>query len=532
MKANPIARQLKCAAWSVVAASLAMAACSPGASPTSPSAAAPVAVASALEPPVAAAPLVPTPTVPAPGLAAGAITSIAVEPARVRGGESAVGTVTLAAAAPAGGMTVTLTSSDRDVRPPAAITIAAGQTVGMFNIPTSEPHADTDVRLTATTTDDSATTGIVLVLPAPGAHTDNYSMTTGSTLVVAAPGILDNDARRRGHDLTAVLRLPPLGGTLSLNNAGGFTYQPNAGYVGTDRFTYWAVDGTTRSNEAHVWITVAAAIIATTPTPAPTGSSTPAPTGSSTSAPTGSQTFSYTGAAQTFVVPEGVTQITVEAYGAQGGTGLTSGLAGGTAGLGGFIRATLAVTAGASYQVNVGGQGANGASGVAGGGAGGGASDLRTGGTSTANRVLVAGGGGGGGLGFTGNGAGGAGGAGGALTGAAGGGTTSGAGGGTGGTQAAGGSGGGGGAVGVAGALAQGGNGAGASGNTVGGFNGGGNGRAPGAGGGGYHGGGGGGQANSGGGGGGGSSFAIATATNVTHQQGGRSGNGEVRITW
>jgi hypothetical protein len=244
-----------------------------------------------------------------------------------------------------------------------------------------------------------------------------------------------------------------------------------------------------------------------------------------------SQTFAFTGGAQTFTVPVGVTSITIEAFGAQGGAGLSSGNPGGAAGLGGSIRATLTVTPGTIYQVNVGGRGADGASGVGGGGAGGGASDVRTSGNALGDRVVVAGGGGGGGAGVGGFGAGGAGGAGGDLIGASGSDTTTGAGGGSGGTQVAGGSGGSGGAAGAAGSLGQGGNGAG-SGSTAGGFNGGGNGRTSGAGGGGYYGGGGGGLANAGAGGGGGSSFATAVATNVTHQQGGRSGSGLVTISW
>lgn len=512
MKSIHAVPPLKHAGWITLAALL-TAGCSPGATPTSPTAAAPVAVAATPEPPMAAAPPVPAPVASAPGSAAGALASLTIDPVRVRGGETGVGTVTLAAAAPAGGATVTLTSSDRDVRPPASITIAAGSTAGMFNIPTSEPHADTNVRLTASTGADTSTADIVLVLPAPGAHADNYSMTTGSTLVVAAPGILDNDARRRGHDLTAVLRLPPLSGTLSLNDAGGFTYQPNTGYVGTDRFTYWAVDGSTRSNEAHVWITVASAI-------------------SAAPAPTGSRTFSYTGAAQTFVVPEGVTLITVEAYGAEGGTALNANP--GVGGLGGYLRATLSVTPGATYQINVGGRGTNGTSGVGGGAAGGGASDVRTGANALADRLIVAGGGGGGGTKslatVAGNG-----GNGGGETAVAGGGTDQGAGGGGGGTPTAGGAGGGGGQVGSAGSLALGGTGAGSVGfvGVDGGFNGGGRGGNGGAGGGGgYYGGGGGGTANSGGGGGGGSSFVQSGARSVTHQQGARSGNGQIIIRW
>lgn len=124
-------------------------------------------------------------------------------------------------------------------------------------------------------------------------------------------------------------------------------------------------------------------------------------------------TFNFTGAAETWTVPDGVTQATFELYGAQGGNILTfSGFLVDGGGRGGKTTATLTVQPGATYQINVGGQGelrhigtsGSGAGGFNGGGrggrieaatGGGGASDLRTGNFSLAERVLVAGGGGG-----------------------------------------------------------------------------------------------------------------------------------------
>ena len=146
------------------------------------------------------------------------------------------------------------------------------------------------------------------------------------------------------------------------------------------------------------------------------------------------QTFNFTGAQQNFVVPGGVTQVTVEAFGAQGGTGFNSGGAGGGNSVGAAVG---------------GGGGSLGAGGA--GGAGG------SGGDGTAG---VLGSGGAGGLGVT--------------------------------TQIGGGGGGGGG----------------------------------------YFGGGGGEGSSNTAGGGGGSSFTVAGATNVTHQQGVRMGDGQVIITF
>ena len=245
-------------------------------------------------------------------------------------------------------------------------------------------------------------------------------------------------------------------------------------------------------------------------------------------------TFNYTGAVQTFVVPEGVRSIDVDAYGGKGGWGNYK--AGGN---GGRVEATLNVRPGQTLNIYVGGQGQgyDGArlrinkGGWNGGGsahynhigAGGGATDIRIGGTALANRVIVAGAGGGSGGSDC---------PGGALyKGAKGGGLVGGAGGackdaaasqiGQGGTQAAGG------ArgcrydssyCGTNGELGVGGQGVNNDGGNFGG-----------SGGGGFYGGGGGGGNNDGG---GGSSYTDPIlCTNVVHTQGVREGDGLLIIT-
>jgi hypothetical protein len=244
----------------------------------------------------------------------------------------------------------------------------------------------------------------------------------------------------------------------------------------------------------------------------------------------GTQTFNFTGAVQGFVVPAGVTSILVDVSGGQGGAGAGAS----TGGKRGRVLAMLAVTPGELLTVNVGGAGSYGDLGGAGGfngggnggayaGGGGGASDLRRGTT----KLVVAGGGGGA---ATASGSVG-GGAGGGLIGAVGispSVANSGFGGG-GGTQSAGGTGG----AGVQYSGADGTSGLGGAGGL---------GSAPlisggGGGGGGYFGGGGGGTgfAPLGGlpaGGGGGSSFTDPAATNVSHTQGARSGDGQIIISW
>jgi hypothetical protein len=227
-------------------------------------------------------------------------------------------------------------------------------------------------------------------------------------------------------------------------------------------------------------------------------------------------TFNYTGSVQTYTVPVGVTSITVDVYGAQGGFGYNVPAV--TPGLGGRVQATLAVTPNEVLNIYVGGQGGPGGTTVGGtagyngggtgggwpggrsGGGGGGASDIRQGGTALSNRVVIASGGGGTGVNHS---SGDAGGNGGGLTGSNGlTGTYLGAGA----TQSAGGA--------PNGALGQGGNAPG--------------GQTGGGGGGGYYGGG----SSAWEGGGGGSSYTAPTiVTSVTHTAGARTGNGQIVIT-
>ena len=139
--------------------------------------------------------------------------------------------------------------------------------------------------------------------------------------------------------------------------------------------------------------------------------------------PSNSITFDYTGEVQQLALPACVTSINITAYGAAGGNGGGSDAIGG---LGGLAQGTLAVSGGPTLYVNVGQRGANTSGGMAGvagsfngggaggtsldssggqpgGAAGGGASDVRVGGSTLADRVIVAGGGGGAGGGCSGS---------------------------------------------------------------------------------------------------------------------------------
>lgn len=266
--------------------------------------------------------------------------------------------------------------------------------------------------------------------------------------------------------------------------------------------------------------------------------------------------FEYTGTEQKFVVPGGVTTLTVVAYGAEGG-GNTERNYAEPPGLGGRTSAVISVQPRDTLYVLVGGKGGIGGGyngGGQGGGnkngyfgySGGGASDIREGGDGLGSRILVAPGGGGAGWGDYFSGGGGAGGGARGEQGSSGG--SNGGFGGSGGTQRKGGSGGDGGTdpngVGEHGGLPG----------TDGSLGSGGNGGDPGAighgyyygsggggGGGGYYGGGGGGggasarnasDGGSGAGGGGGSSYAERTAKKYCTASGVRKGSGLVTISW
>jgi len=80
----------------------------------------------------------------------------------------------------------------------------------------------------------------------PLALDDAYATDQETALVVAsADGVLSNDTDTSSPaDLTAALETPPTQGTLTnFGSDGGFSYVPNAGFHGTDSFTYAAVDG-------------------------------------------------------------------------------------------------------------------------------------------------------------------------------------------------------------------------------------------------------------------------------------------------
>jgi hypothetical protein len=110
------------------------------------------------------------------------------------------------------------------VNSPTSITaiVAAGTTTGPVRVTTPSGLAT------------SADNFVVRVAPTTVA--DAYTTPQG---VVLTGNVLSNDL---GTSLRAILIIRPTQGTLALNPDGTFSYQPAAGYVGSDSFIYYACD--------------------------------------------------------------------------------------------------------------------------------------------------------------------------------------------------------------------------------------------------------------------------------------------------
>lgn len=87
--------------------------------------------------------------------------SLAIDPSTVEGGTTVNGTVTLATSAPAGGATITLSSSDARVTTPASIFIPQGGRSAVFSIFTSRVPSTTNIAVSATW-DVTLSTNLVL----------------------------------------------------------------------------------------------------------------------------------------------------------------------------------------------------------------------------------------------------------------------------------------------------------------------------------------------------------------------------------
>lgn len=89
----------------------------------------------------------------------------------------------------------------------------------------------------------------------PIANSDSY-LTNQALTIGADKGLLANDSDPDGGTITVASSTQAANGSLTVSTDGSFTYTPNAGYDGTDTFTYTLTNGTQRSQPATVSIRV------------------------------------------------------------------------------------------------------------------------------------------------------------------------------------------------------------------------------------------------------------------------------------
>ena len=78
------------------------------------------------------------------------LTQVALAPNSVVGGKTSTGTVAIGSAAPVGGLTISLLSSDSSATVPATVTIPAGKTSSTFTVSTTKVTSNTTATITAT----------------------------------------------------------------------------------------------------------------------------------------------------------------------------------------------------------------------------------------------------------------------------------------------------------------------------------------------------------------------------------------------
>jgi VCBS repeat-containing protein len=108
----------------------------------------------------------------------------------------------------------------------------------------------------------TVTLNVTAVNDRPNSVGEQYTTRAGAWLVVpASAGVLANDTDADGNALRAMRASLPTHGKAWVNADGSFSYSPNAGFVGTDSFEYWAIDDANVANSfsprTTVTITVA-----------------------------------------------------------------------------------------------------------------------------------------------------------------------------------------------------------------------------------------------------------------------------------
>jgi hypothetical protein len=126
------------------------------------------------------------------------VSSLALDPSSVAGGNSSTGTVTLSGAAPSGGAGVSLKSSSSAASVPSSVTVPASQTSATFTVTTSTVAASTNATITATyngssksatlTVTPPSSTGDFSVSLSPSSRTIRRGQNAQYTVTVASSG--------------------------------------------------------------------------------------------------------------------------------------------------------------------------------------------------------------------------------------------------------------------------------------------------------------------------------------------------------
>lgn len=171
---------------------------------------------------------------------------------------------------------VTTNDNDPDNGLPLSVSLVTGtnhgslslNANGTFHYTPNTDYSGTDTFTYSVRDSLGATSGLASVVlsvtatnDAPVAVNDSYIFATGAPFNPAL-GVLmnDTDVDTPLANLTASMVDAPLSGNLVLNPNGTFTYTPNAGFTGSDRFTYRASDGNRNSGLATVSLAVTATL--------------------------------------------------------------------------------------------------------------------------------------------------------------------------------------------------------------------------------------------------------------------------------
>ena len=152
--------------------------------------------------------------------------SLVIDPSSVTGPASAVGTVTIGAVAPAGGLVVNISDDSGVASSPSSVTIPAGQSSASFNITTTAVSVDTVVTFTATIGSDSIQATLTVRSPIVAGITFSPPKIQGGGIAIGTI-TLDQPAPPGGLDIDIVSFNPVLAhfgggvGTTTINIPAG-----------------------------------------------------------------------------------------------------------------------------------------------------------------------------------------------------------------------------------------------------------------------------------------------------------------------